>query len=146
VSDDLEAYEFNTVISALMTMTNTLYKYRETTAGTPEWDEALDTILKVMAPVTPHIAEELWARRGMKYSIHNQPWPEFDSAAAAADLITLVVQVNGKVRDRVTLPADVSEADAQAAALASEVVKKYLDGKRPQKVIYVPGKLVNVVV
>jgi leucyl-tRNA synthetase len=146
VTDDLEAYEFNTVISALMTMTNALYKYRETTAGGPAWEEAVDTLLKLMAPVTPHIAEELWARRGGAYSIHTQPWPVFDAAAAAEDMITLVVQVNGKVRDRLSLPAGVSEAEAQAAVLASETVKKYLEGKPPQKVIYVPGKLVNVVV
>ncbi len=146
VTDDLEAYEFNTVVSALMTFTNALYKSRETTEGLPEWDEAVNTLLKLMAPITPHIAEELWARRGQPYSIHTQAWPAYDAAAAAEDLITLVVQVNGKVRDRITVPANVSEADAQRAALASEVVQKYLDGKQPQKVIVVGGKLVNVVV
>jgi len=136
VTNDFEAYEFNTIVSALMVLTNALYKYRETTEGAPEWGEAVNTLLKLTAPVTPHIAEELWARRG----------PEYDAAAAAEDVITLVVQVNGKVRDRLTLPANVTEAEARAAALASEAVKKHLDGKPPQKVIYVPGKLVNVVV
>ncbi|HKZ70996.1 MAG TPA: leucine--tRNA ligase, partial [Anaerolineales bacterium] len=146
VTNDFEAYEFNTIVSALMVLTNALYKYRETTEGAPEWGEAVNTLLKLTAPVTPHIAEELWARRGQKYSIHQQSWPEYDAAAAAEDVITLVVQVNGKVRDRLTLPANVTEAEARAAALASEAVKKHLDGKPPQKVIYVPGKLVNVVV
>jgi len=146
VSDDFEAYAFNTIISSLMILTNDLQKYRETTAGGPEWDEAVNTLLKLMAPVAPHIAEELWARRGMPYSIHQQSWPEYAAAAAAEDMITLVLQVNGKVRDRITMPAGLSEAEAQQAALANETVKKYLDGQTPKKVIYVEGRLVNVVV
>jgi leucyl-tRNA synthetase len=146
VTNDLANYEFNTVISALMTFTNAIYKYRETTRGTPEWDEALNTLLLLMAPITPHIAEELWAKRKQKYSIHNQAWPVFNAEAAAADEITLVLQVNGKVRDRINMPAGISKADAEKVALTSEVVQKYLEGKTPQKVIYVEGKLVNVVV
>jgi len=146
VSADFEAYEFNTIVSGLMQMTNALYKYRETTEGSPDWDEALNTLLKLMAPVVPHVSEELWARRKQPYSIHTQPWPVFEAAAAAEDMITIVVQVNGKLRDRVTLPADASEADVQAAALATEGVVRHLEGKQPAKVIVVPGKLVNVVV
>lgn len=146
MSADFEAYEFNTIISALMTFTNALYKYRETTESAPEWNEAVTTLLKLMAPVTPHVAEELWARRKGPYSIHIQAWPAFDAAAAAEDQVTLVLQVNGKVRDRITMPAGLSEDDARAAALSSEAVKRYLEGKEPQKVIVVPGKLVNVVV
>jgi leucyl-tRNA synthetase len=146
VSDDLENYQFNTVVSSLMILTNDLQKYRETTRGTTEWEEAVETLLKLMAPVTPHIAEELWARRKKPYSIHQQPWPEYDAGAAAEDVITLVLQVNGKVRDRITMPAGLTEAEARAAALANETVKKYLNGQTPKKVIYVAGKLVNVVV
>jgi leucyl-tRNA synthetase len=100
----------------------------------------------MMAPVTPHIAEELWAYLGKPYSVHNQAWPAVDEAAAAEDEITLVVQVNGKVRDRITLPVNVSDADAKSAALASEAVQKHLEGKPPRKVIVVPGKLVNIVI
>jgi leucyl-tRNA synthetase len=146
VSADFEAYEFNTIISALMTFTNGLYKYRETVEGQPEWEEAIITLLKLMAPATPHVTEELWARRKGQYSIHTQAWPAFDSAAAAEEEVTLVLQVNGKVRDRITMPAGLSEEDARAAALSSEAVKRYLDGKEPQKVFVVPGRLVNVVV
>ncbi len=146
VSDDFEAYEFNTIVSALMTFTNALYKYRETVAGTPEWNEALTTLLKLMAPITPHLAEELWLRRKGPYSIHTQTWPAYDAAAAKEEEVTLVLQVNGKVRDRITMPAGLSEEDARAAALASDAVKRYLEGKEPQKVIVVPGRLVNVVV
>ena len=146
VTDDLEAYEFNTIIAALMTMTNALYKYRETLEGSPEWNAAIETLLLLMAPVTPHIAEELWVRRGKPYSIHQQTWPAYDAAAAAEELITLVVQINGKVRARIEVAADISEEDARAAALASETVQKFLDGKEPKKIMYVKGKLVSVVV
>ncbi len=146
VTDDLEAYEFNTIIAALMTMTNALVKHRETLEGTPEWNEAVDTLLLLMAPVTPHIAEELWVRRRHPYSIHQQTWPAYDAAAAAEELITLVVQINGKVRDRIEVAADIGEEAAKSAALASETVQKFLDGKQPQKMVYVPGKLVSIVV
>jgi leucyl-tRNA synthetase len=99
----------------------------------------------MMAPVTPHIAEELWAQLGKSYSVHTQEWPQVDEAAAVEEEITLVVQVNGKVRDRITVPADISQADAKAAALASEAVQRYLDGNQPRQVIVVPKKLVNIV-
>ncbi len=146
VTSDLEAYEFNTIIAALMTMTNGLYKLREAAEGSPEWNEAVDTLLLLMAPVTPHIAEELWARRGNPYSIHQQRWPAYDAAAAAEELITLVVQINGKVRDRIEVAADIGEAEAKATALASEHVQKHLEGKEPKKIVYVTGKLVSIVV
>jgi len=146
VTNDLEAYEFNTIIAALMTMTNGLYKLREATEGSPEWNEAIDTLLLLMAPITPHIAEELWVRRGNPYSIHQQTWPAYDAAAAAEELITLVVQINGKVRDRIEVAADINEADAKATALASEHVQKHLEGKEPKKIVYVTGKLVSIVI
>jgi len=99
-----------------------------------------------MAPITPHIAEELWVRRGNPYSVHQQTWPVYDAAAAAEELITLVVQINGKVRDRIEVAADISEAEAKSTALASEQVQKFLDGKEPKKIVYVTGKLVSIVV
>jgi leucyl-tRNA synthetase len=129
-----------------MELLNDLYKARERGAsGSPAWREALDLYLRMMAPVTPHIAEELWAYLGKPYSIHQQPWPEVDEGAAAEEQVTLVIQVNGKVRDRVSVPVDINEEDARAAALESEAVKRLLDGKPPRKVIVVPGKLVNIV-
>jgi leucyl-tRNA synthetase len=147
VTHDFETFEFNTIVSGLMELLNELYRAREQGAtGTPEWDEAQDIYLRMMAPVTPHIAEELWARTGKPYSIHTQPWPSVDEAATAEEEITLVVQVNGKVRDRITVPANVDDETAKATALASEAVRRYLDGKSPRKVILVPGKLVNIVV
>jgi leucyl-tRNA synthetase len=147
VTHDYETLEFNTIISALMELLNEMYKAREAGAlGTPEWDEAQDIYLRMMAPSTPHLAEELWMRLGKPYSVHTQSWPEVDEDAAAEEKITLVVQVNGRVRDRIEAPVDISEADAKALALASEAVQKHLDGKPPRKVIVVPGRLVNIVI
>jgi leucyl-tRNA synthetase len=147
VTRDFETFEFNTIVSGLMELLNDIYKARDLgLSGTPEWDEAQDIYLRMMAPVTPHVAEELWARLGKPYSIHTQPWPAVDEDAAAEEQITLVVQVNGKLRDRILVAVDISEADAKAAALASEAVQKHLGGRPARMVILVPGKLVNIVV
>ncbi len=146
VTRDFETFEFNTIVSSLMELMNEIVRVRG--QGFPDgktWDEVIDIYLRILAPIAPHIAEELWKRRGKPYSIHTQAWPKVDEAAAKADEITLVVQVNGKVRDRLTLPADVSDADAKAAALASKAVMKLLEGKEPRQVIYVAGRLVNIV-
>jgi leucyl-tRNA synthetase len=147
VTHDFETFEFNTIVSGLMELMNEMYKAREAhVTGTSEWDEAVDIYLKMMAPVTPHIAEELWTWLGKPYSVHQQRWPEVDEAAAAEELITLVVQVNGKLRDRITVPVGISEEDARSTALASESVQKFLAGKSPSTVIVVPGRLVNIVI
>ncbi len=147
VTNDYTKFEFNTVISALMELLNELYKYRDLgLEGSPEWAEALDIYLRMMAPSCPHIAEELWARLKKPYSIHQQSWPEYDEAAAAEEQITLVLQINGKLRDRILVPADISDEEAKEFALTSDVVKKHLEGKTPRKVILVPGKLVNIVI
>ncbi len=146
VTRDFETFEFNTIVSSLMELLNEMIKAKQQNAwGTPAWDEAVDIYLRLLAPVAPHITEELWARLGKPYSIHTQAWPAADEAAAVQDEITLVLQVNGKVRDRLTVPADISADDAKTAALANEMVKKYTEGKTPRQVIYVPGRLVNIV-
>jgi len=148
VTHDFETFEFNTIISALMELLNEMYKARERGAvGTPEWSEAQDIYLRMLAPVAPHVAEELWTEfLGKPYSVHTQSWPDVNEAAAKEDEITLVVQVNGKVRDRIQVPVGIGEAEAKDAALASEAVQKFLQGKEPRKVILVPGRLVNIVV
>jgi len=146
VTRDFEQFEFNTIVSGLMELMNEMLKAKQQGAyGTPAWNEAVEIYLQMLAPVCPHIAEELWAYLGKPYSIHAQPWPVLDEAAAAVEVITLVVQVNGKVRDRITVAADISEADAKATALASEAVTRNLGGRVPKQVIYVPGRLVNIV-
>jgi leucyl-tRNA synthetase len=130
-----------------MELYNALIKAREQgAAGSSAWEEALDLYLLMMAPITPHVAEELWSRRGKPYSIHLQSWPAVDEAAAAEEEITLVVQVNGKVRDRLIVPVTITQDEVKALALASETIQKILEGKSPKKVILVPGKLVNIVI
>ena len=147
VTRDFEQFEFNTIISSLMELMNEMYKAREAEAvGSDEWAEAQDIYLRMLAPVAPHIAEELWTEHlGKPYSIHQQPWPEFDAEAAKEDEITIPVQVNGKLRDRVVVPADASEDEIKSAALATDGAQKYMEGKSPKKVIIVPKKLVNIV-
>jgi leucyl-tRNA synthetase len=147
VTRDIESFGFNTAIAALMELKNTLQDFRATpVAHSKAWDEAIHTLLLLMAPFTPHIAEELWAKVGGAYSVHQQPWPEADQEAAAEDVITIVVQVNGKVRDRLAVPADTGEEAIKSGALALEKVAAYLEGSEPRQVIYVPGRLVNIVV
>ena len=148
VTNDFENFEFNTIISGLMELLNEMYKAREAGAtGTPEWDEATEIYIKMLAPVAPHMAEELWTNQlGKPYSVHQQKWPKVDEAAAKEDTIELPVQINGKVRDRITVSADASEEEIKAAALASEGVKKNLEGKEPKKVIVANKRLVSVVV
>jgi leucyl-tRNA synthetase len=144
---DLLNFGFNTVVAAMMEFTNALYKARDAgLAGTPEWNEAIDILLRLTAPIAPHIAEELWSRKGCDYSIHQQPFPVADEAAAKEDEITIVVQVNGKVRDRIQVPAGASEETVKQAALASEGARRFINGAPPKQVRYVPGRLVNIVV
>ena len=147
VTHDFENFEFNTIISSLMELMNDMYKARDAGAvGSAEWAEAQDIYLRMLAPVAPHISEELWTNYlGKPYSIHQQPWPEGDEDAAREDTIEIPVQVNGKVRDRIVVSAEASEEQIKAAALASEAVQKYLEGKEPKKVIVANKRLVNVV-
>ena len=147
VTKDVEGFRWNTAIAALMEMVNGLSRARESGAvNRGAWSEAVEKMILLMAPLTPHLAEELWSRRSGTYSVHRQSWPEWDDELASEDEVTLVVQVNGKLRDRIAVPADIGEAAAKELALASERVRKHLGGKEPRKVIYVPGKLVNIVV
>ena len=109
------------------------------------FDAAVDALLLVMAPAAPHLCAELWEARNGGH-VHEQPWPEADPAKLVDDTVTMVVQVNGKVRDRLEVPADLDESGAEAAALASDKVAALLDGAVPRKVIARPPKLVNLVV
>ena len=147
VTRNFEQLEFNTIVSSLMELLNEMYKARENgAAGSKEWNEAIDIYLRMMAPVTPHIAEELWAEYGKPYSIHTQSWPKVDEEAAKEDEVSIAVQVNGKVRDHITVPAEMDDESVKAAALAAEGVVKSLAGATPKKVIVVKGKLVSIVV
>ncbi len=146
VTDDLEGFRFNTAIAALMSYTNRLSELRALGGpATGEWGEALRTLVLMLAPIAPHVAEELWTRLGGAYSVHQQSWPAWDPVAVREDTVTVVLQVNGRVRDRISVPAGLDEARLRDVALESERVRKFTDGKAVQDVIVVPGKLVNVV-
>jgi len=147
VGDDMDAFHFNTMIAALMEYANYLVKARQTAvAGGEAWLEAVESLVLMLAPSCPHVAEELWQRLGKPYSVHNQRWPRWQPELARDEVVTIVVQVNGKVRDRIEVPADVDEETVRQAALASDGARRYMDGKAVHKVVYAPGKLVNIVV
>ena len=129
-----------------MEFTNYLARVKETGAVTPsDWEEATKTLMLLLAPTAPHLAEELWQKTGNDYSIHNQSWPQWDKALAKDEEFTLVIQVNGKLRDRKVVPASTTEAEATKIARESDKVKPYLEGKENIKHYYVPGRLVNFV-
>jgi leucyl-tRNA synthetase len=146
-TEDMESFSFNTSIANLMELNNTMLKAKDTPAyGTPAWDEAVEALLLMLAPACPHVAEELWVRTGRPYSIHQQAWPTWDEEIAAEETITLVVQVNGKVRDRIDVPVDVDREKAQELALATDGARRHTASKEILKVVVVPGRLVNIVV
>jgi leucyl-tRNA synthetase len=147
VTVDLEKFRFNTMLSSLMEFSNYLSKVKESGVVSGSlWGEAISYFLLLIAPTAPHLAEELWSKTGHPYSIHNQPWPEFDAELVKEEEITLVIQVNGKLRDKVLVPASISEVEAKELALGRERVKAYIDGKKLTRVIYVPKRVVNIVV
>jgi len=146
VTEDVEKLRFNTQLAKLMEFSNALSKYQETpVVGTPAWREAVESLLLLLAPTAPHLTEELWAQLGRPYSIHSQPWPGWDEELVAAERVTIVVQVGGKVRDRLEVPADLPEAEVRELALARERVQHHLQGRKVANVVYVPGKLVSIV-
>jgi leucyl-tRNA synthetase len=147
VSEDMAEFSFNTMLARLMEYTSFLGKLRD--SGQPvdreAWIEARDNLMLVLAPILPHMSEELWARTGHPYSIHQQTWPSFDAELAKDEKVTLVVQVNGKLRERIDVPAGIGEDEARRLALESPRVADSLNGAEVARVIYVPGRLVNVV-
>jgi leucyl-tRNA synthetase len=143
VGEDIEALGFNTAIATLM---ETLNVMRGSKLSVATHRSIARDYLLLLAPIAPLLAEELWQRIGEPYSIHQQAWPHYDADIAADQTITLVVQINGKVRDRLEVRADISEEEAKAKALASEGAQRYIDGRTPRQVIYVRGRLVNIVI
>ena len=144
---------FNTMVAHLMELSNLLQRYRGTEiAGGAAWDEAIRLILLMLAPAAPHITEELWSRlaeaRGEKWHVdpHGQPWPDVDESATIENEREVPIQINGKLRDKVTVPMAMSQAELEAVVLARPKIVAALEGKTPLKVIHAGGKLVNIVV
>jgi len=140
VTDDLQTYSFNTAVAAMMELSNALQH-----ATGPSRDEGVATLLLLLAPFAPYMTEELWERRGGRGSVHGQSWPAFDPKVAAAKEVTIVIQIDGKVRDRITAPAGISQSAAEKRAMDSSKVKAALNGREPDRTIFVPDRLVNFV-
>lgn len=146
VTDDYHRLSFNTAISALMEYTNELYKFKVAGFSDATWREALGVLVRLIAPFAPHLAAELWQQLGNDTSVETAGWPEWDDALTTSDTMTVIVQVNGKLRAKLELAKSTSEAEVKAQALAHENVQKFLENKEPTKVIYIPGRLVNIVI
>jgi len=146
VTKDLEKFRFNTMLASLMEFTNYLSKVQEAkNISISLWQEAITYLLLLLAPTAPHLAEELWARTGHPYSIHNQSWPRWDEEMAKEEEITLVIQINGKLRDKLIVPASITEIEAKELALERERVKAYTNNKKIANIIYVPKRVINIV-
>jgi leucyl-tRNA synthetase len=147
VTADLEGFQFNTMVAALIEYVNELMRMRNSeVVHTPDWREAIETLVLLMAPSTPFVAEELWEHLGNPYSVHQQAWPTYDEALTHDDAFVVAVQVNGKVRDRVVIPSGSSEELVKNHVLRQPKIAEALNGRELRKFIYVPGRLVNIVV
>jgi leucyl-tRNA synthetase len=144
-----ERIQLNTAVAALMELVNDVYRLESGVASGPGREtlrEALETLVLLLNPFTPHVCEELWARLGHKESLVRHEWPVFDAAAAREDAVELAVQVNGKVRGRVVVPREAGEDQIRAKALAEPRVAEHVEGKQMVKFVVVPGRLVSMVV
>ncbi|MCA1644056.1 MAG: leucine--tRNA ligase [Chloroflexi bacterium] len=150
VGQDVEGFRFNTMVSKLMILRNELKRAQaDSSVGQTAWDEAIRTFLLLAAPVFPHLTEELWTDvRGLPYSVHQQSWPIYAEALLVQSQVTLVIQVNGKVRDQIVLDAELARDEARVRELVLDLpkIKHYTAGANVQRVIVVPGKLANVVI
>ena len=148
VTRDIEDEKFNTAVAAMMEVVNGLYKIKgaQSIQASATWRFTLESLLQILAPFAPHITEELWQELGHTDTIHINHWPKWDEKYLKSDTMTIIVQVNGKLRSKLKLPADIDQQGVEVAALADENVQKFTNNKPPKKMVYVPGKLVNIVV
>ncbi|HRF97452.1 MAG TPA: class I tRNA ligase family protein, partial [Aggregatilineales bacterium] len=136
-----ERFSFNTAIAGLMTLRNVLREaIKSKQIGKSMWEFAMQTNILLMAPITPHVAEELWEKLGQPYSVHNQSFPVYDAEKAAEDVVSLVVMVNGKPRESISVPAEIGEQEAIDIALASASVQRVLNGAQPKKILFIAGR------
>jgi len=149
VTEDIETLQFNTAVAALMELLNDLTKYVQNAklqGKSAVFSEAIEMLLTLLSPMAPHITDELWNQLGHEGFMLNMPWPDYDPEVAKAEEITIVVQINGKVRDKLIVPADTDAKGIEQLALDSEKVKALIDGKQVRNIVVVPGRLVNIVV
>jgi leucyl-tRNA synthetase len=139
ITEDVEGFKFNTAIASMMELTNTIYQL-----GADK--EVFSNLIIMLAPVAPHFCEELWHILGNKESISKAAWPKYDPALIVDETVTIIVQVNGKVRSRLDVPSDIPEEKLKELVLSDEKLIPWMQGKPPRNMIIVPRKLVNIVV
>jgi leucyl-tRNA synthetase len=145
VTEDIEEFKFNTAVAALMECLNDLTAHLQTSGVTQGLARAVRDYVLLIAPFAPHMAEELWERLGQPYSVHRQAWPEWDVAQIAQESFTLIVQIDGRVRERLQMPVGTTEQQARAQALKSKRVQRSVEGRPIAGSFFVPGKLINLV-
>ena len=147
VTDDIDLrFNFNTAISAVMEMVNEMYRYREGEVNVGLYGAAIRNVILMIAPFVPHVAEEMWDHMGYGGSVHDQLWPSFDESALVKDTVEIVVQINGKIKEKINIPGDLTKADMEKLAAEDENIKALTEGKNVVKIIAVPKKLINIVV
>ncbi len=148
VTRDIEDEKFNTAVASMMEMVNELYKIKDDfgVAKTASWSFAIESLLMILAPFAPHITEELWHELGYSDTIHIDHWPKWDESQIQSDTMMIIVQVNGKLRAKLNLPVSESDDSIKKLALDDENVQRFTNGAEPKKVIYIPGKIVNIVI
>ena len=146
VTEDIERFHFNTAVPALMVLSNEFTSYIGESPSKETYDEVLKMMLLMLSPMTPHIAHEIWEMKGFGGMLALEAWPDFDEELAKEEMVMLIVQVNGKVRDRLEVPADITAQHAEEMALASDKIQGWIDGGEVRKVIARPPNLVNLVV
>ena len=147
VSDDIgERFNFNTAISTIMEMVNEMYRYKEGDVNEGLYGAAIKNLVIMMAPFTPHVAEEMWEHLGFEGSVHDQKWPEYDEEALVKDTIEIVVQMNGRIKEKLNIAGGLSREEMEKTAMEDEKVKELIKDKNVVKVIAVPDKLINIVV
>lgn len=147
VSDDIGTrFNFNTAISTIMELVNEMYKYKEGQINEGLYGKAIKSLIIMLAPFVPHITAEMWEHLGYEGSVHEQLWPEYDEEALVKDTVEIVVQINGKIKERLNIAGDMSREEMTALAVENEKIKELTEGKNVVKVIAVPGKLINIVV
>jgi leucyl-tRNA synthetase len=150
VTEDIEErFHFNTAISAIMELVNAIYLLDQDDGAEPQRNavlgEAIETVVVLLSPIAPHICEELWLTLGHDVSLLNTPWPQYDQEAASEEEMVIVVQVNGKLRSKITVPVSMPEEEIKRLAQQDERTQQWIEGKDLKKIIYVPRKLVNLV-
>jgi len=145
VTEDIESLKFNTAIARLMETTNWMTEHKAHFTA-EQWNEVIRNLVLLLAPFAPFSSEELWKRLSGPYSVHDQAWPTWDEKLLAAEAFTLVIQINGKLRDTVEAPVDLSKEEAEQLARSREKIQRLTEGKQVVKTIYVPKRLINLVV